>query len=48
MKPAKKPKYPIDIKKISIESITKKEKDLTAEELYREILHSKIRLKRRR
>jgi len=41
MKPSKKPKYPIDVKKVSIEQIKKKEKDLTAEELYKEVLRSK-------
>ncbi len=47
MKPSKRPKYPIDIKKIDIAQITKKNKDLTVEELYKEVLRSKQRCRRR-
>lgn len=47
MKPSKRPKYPIDIKKINVEQITKKNKDLTIEELYKEVLRSKQRYRRR-
>jgi hypothetical protein len=43
MKPLKKPKYKISLPKI----IIKKEEEFSPEELYRQQLHSKTRLKRR-
>lgn len=47
MKPHKKPKYKLDVRKFDIDSIEKKEKDLRVEELYKQQLMSKIRMKRR-
>jgi hypothetical protein len=43
MKPYKKPKYKIDPTKIVI----KKDQDLSEEELYKEILRSKSKLRRK-
>ncbi|MDP2940076.1 MAG: hypothetical protein Q8O13_08370 [Candidatus Omnitrophota bacterium] len=43
MKPLKKPKYKFDPKKFQVKS----DEDLTPEELYKEQLHSKLKLRRR-
>jgi len=47
MKPINKPKYKFDVKKIDINTVEKKDKDLTVEELYIEMLRSKSRHRRR-
>lgn len=47
MRPIKKPKYRFDVKKIDIDNVAKKDKDLTPEELYIEMLRSKSRHRRR-
>lgn len=47
MKPTKKPKYKLDVRKFDVPAIEKKEKDLSLEELYKQQLISKMRMKRR-
>lgn len=47
MRPTKKPKYKLDVRKFDIGALEKKEKDLSFEELYKEQLFSKIRKRRR-
>ncbi len=47
MRPIKKPKYKLDARKFDPGTIEKKEKGLSVEELYRQQLLSKIRLRRR-
>jgi len=47
MRPSKKPKYKLDARKFDVPAIEKKEKDLSVEDLYRERLISKMRMRRR-
>lgn len=47
MRPSKKPKYKLDVRKFDVGAIEKKEKDLSLKELYKEQLFSKIRKRRR-
>ncbi|MEW6008815.1 MAG: hypothetical protein AB1629_04190 [Candidatus Omnitrophota bacterium] len=48
MKPFKKPKYKFDIKRINVESTNiQKDKDLTAAELFDEIVKEKSRRRHR-
>jgi hypothetical protein len=47
MRPSKKPKYKLSVRKFDLPAIEKKEKDLSVQDLYRERLISKMRMRRR-